>query len=214
MCSSDLDFTDSSAELQIAASGTRLVLSVDLPCTALPGDHVEAIARCTGAAVPDGMASLHAASGAYWITAGPPSLPRACTALRLALEERLHVLLPHDAAQLVSALVLGSDARVDHELAAAHRATGLSHLLAVSGAHAAMLSMLLGLQPFTGGRRRYPGRLHLIGAMALLLLYGAITGLEPPVFRALVSYTLGAIGLRTGRRVGLAAGLAWPALLS
>jgi competence protein ComEC len=114
----------------------------------------------------------------------------------------------------VSALVLGSDARVPNELAAAHRATGLSHLLAVSGAHAAMLSMLLGLQPFAGGRRRRSSKLHLCLAMGLLLVYGAITGLEPPVFRALVSYTIGAIGMRTGRSAGAAAGLAWPALLS
>ena len=208
------DFANGTADLQVAAHGRRFALSIELPCAALPGDRIEATARCTAAAIPEGTATLRAATSACKITTGAPSLPRACTALRLALEAQLHALLPLDAAQLVSALVLGSDARVPNELAAAHRATGLSHLLAVSGAHAAMLSMLLGLQPFAGGRRRRSSRLHLCLAMGLLLVYGAITGLEPPVFRALVSYTIGAIGMRTGRSLGAAAGLAWPALIS
>ena len=53
---------------------------------------------------------------------------------------------------LVCTLVLGNGTRLPQDLQQSHRATGLSHLLAVSGAHAAMLAWLLGLQPFGGGR--------------------------------------------------------------
>src|SRR5262249_17242522 len=151
--------------LVLATPAGRVRLHCQPALAALPGDRVVATARCSAAAVPGGAPSLHAAAGACRVTAGAPSLPRACTALRLLLEDRLPHLRPTERALPVSALVLGSGTRVPDELAAAHRDTGLSHLLAVSGAHAAMLAMLLGLQPFGGGRRRRVGRIHLAVAM-------------------------------------------------
>ncbi len=194
--------------------GGRLWLHTDLAVDALPGDRLQATARCSEAAIPGDPGSVRAAGEACAIAPGPISLPRLCAAARRAIERRLARLLPGAPGAVLTTLVLGNGTRLPGDVAAAHRATGLSHLLAVSGAHAAMLACLLGLQPFGGGRRRPVGRRHLLLALGLLFLYGALTGFEPPVFRALGSYALVAASLQLGRRVGAVQGLAWPALLS
>lgn len=208
------DYTENSSGIEVTANGLRYRAYIKPALFILPGDRIWLTGRGTEACVPDGAPSVQAAASACRIEPGAQSLPRACTEIRLALEARLHALLPLNEALLVSNLVLGSGTRVPTDLAAAHRATGLSHLLAVSGAHAAMLSMLLGLQSLHGGRRRRIGTVHLTIAMMLLFSYGAITGFEPPVFRALASYALAAYGMRTGRKLGVMTGLAWPALFS
>ncbi|MGE3174838.1 MAG: ComEC/Rec2 family competence protein [Planctomycetota bacterium] len=200
--------------LRVRTAGGPLWLRCDDGLRALPGDALAAIARSSPPAVVGGHGSVRAAAAAIEVTPGPWSLPRGCAALRTALEDRLLALVPGERGALLATLVLGNGTRLPGDLAAAHRATGLSHLLAVSGAHAAMLAWLLGLQPFGGGRRRPVGRAHLLAAMLLLTVYGAVTGLDPPVFRALCSYALVAAGLRLGRRVSVLQALAWPALCS
>lgn len=198
----------------LATRGGRVWLHLPATADVLPGDRITAIARSSPASVPGEAGSLRAGPGAWDVACAGPSLPRACAIARRALELRIQALAPGEPGLLLTTLVLGSGTALPADLAAAHRATGLSHLLAVSGAHAAMLAALLGLQPFGGGRRRPVGRRHLWAAMLLLAAYGAITGMEPPVFRALCSYGLVAIGLQCGRRVDAASGLLWPALVS
>ena len=200
--------------LRLATASGWLWLRVPQEIDPLPGDRIEATARCAAATVPGLGSSLWAAADACQIEAGQPSVRRGCAAARRALQAQLLDLVPGQTGALLCTLVLGNDTRLHRDSAEAHRATGLSHLLAVSGAHAAMLAWLLGLQPFGGGSRRPIGRRHLLIGMGLLFLYGAITGLDPPVFRALCSYALVGLGLRTGRRVSALQGLAWPALLS
>lgn len=211
------------ARRDLAADEQRIRLDtangqLDLDCpasvAALPGDGLRAVARCSEPALLGGRPSLHAAESACATEIGPTSLPRVCAQLRLALERAMLRIAPPEHASLLSTLVLGRGPRLPEEVASAHRATGLSHLLAVSGAHAAMLAWLLGLQPFGGGRRRPVSRTHLVVAMGLLLVYGAVTGLEPPMFRALLGYLLVAVGLRLGRRVTAWQALLWPALVS
>src|SRR5262245_44270410 len=198
----------------LATGGGRLWLRVHGELPALPGDRLTAVARCSAGAVPGERCSVRAAREACAITAGPEHLPRLCAAARAALEDCLLRLVPGERGALLANLVLGSATSLPDDVAAAHRATGLSHLLAVSGTHAAMLAWLLGLQPFGGGRRRPVRRPHLVAALLLLCVYGAITGLEPPVFRALCSYALAAAGLQFGRRTSTVQGLCWPIVAS
>jgi len=200
--------------MTLATAGGQLRLRGPSELGVLPGDRLVAIARCSAATVPGLAPGLTVAVEACQIEPGARSLPRACAAARRALEEQLLGLLPGATGALLCTLVLGNDTQLRSDTADAHRATGLSHLLAVSGAHAAMLAWLLGLQPFHGGARRRIGRRHLLLGMGFLFVYGAITGLDPPVFRALCSYALVGLGLRLGRRVSAVQGLAWPALLS
>ena len=209
-----IDLLHDQKDLGLRTRAGLLTLTCPIDLGVVAGDRVTAVARCSHPAIVHHRSSLRAESAACTVQEGPWSVPRACAAMRRSLELALLQLVPPEHGPLLCTLVLGQGTRLQDDLAAAHRATGLSHLLAVSGAHAAMLAWLLGLQPFGGGRRRPVGRVHLWIAMSCLLLYGAITGMEPPVFRALCGYLLVAIGLRLGRRVAAIQALLWPAVLS
>src|SRR5437016_2135062 len=83
---------------------------------------------------------------------------RAGASCHRELQRRILQLWPGERGAFSCTLALGSGPEVAPDLIAAHRATGLSHLLAVSGAHASMLALLLGVLPGLLGPRR--NRLH------------------------------------------------------
>ncbi|MFO1078734.1 MAG: ComEC/Rec2 family competence protein [Planctomycetota bacterium] len=206
-----------------AEERTTLVLrgphgGLPLHCTgallAAAGDRVRGFGNAVPGAAPELPPTLHASAAGVTVERGPRSIAACVHELRAALEGELRRIAPGDGGAVLTALVLGGDARVPRDVGEAHRATGLSHLLAVSGAHAAMLGWLLGIGGFGRGRRLGAGRGHTAAALVLLLLYGAVTGGEPPVLRAVVMYALGAVALHTGRRLRLAAGLGVPAMLT
>jgi competence protein ComEC len=122
--------------------------------------------------------------------------------------------VPGETGALLATLALGRGTAPSSDLTQAHRATGLSHLLAVSGAHAAMLAWLLGI----GGHRRShqlgAGRTRTVLALLVLFAYAAITGCEPPVLRTVVAFGLGALAAHLGRPLRLSTGLLTPALLT
>ncbi len=188
----------------------RLQFAGDLEV--LAGDRLKTLARLVAPAAPDLPSSLHAVTATAHVTAGPLSLQRLTSATRRALEQQLLRLVPGEHGAMLSALVLGRATHTSSELAAAHQATGLSHLLAVSGAHAAMLAFLLGLTGRGRGRRLAAGRVRTTVVLLLLFAYAAITGNEPPVLRAVVTFALGAIATHLGRPFGLATGLLAPAV--
>jgi competence protein ComEC len=124
-------------------------------------------------------------------------------------------LLPGEEGRLLCHLVLGTGPALPPDLVTAHRRTGLTHLLAVSGAHASMLAWMMGLlYRLCSGRRAWTSRTFRRTAGGLLLIYGAITGWEPPVFRALAAFGLMLIAAARGRRLSIHACLAFPALLT
>lgn len=138
---------------------------------------------------------------------------RLASQCRRAMQNALLECVPGPRGSLLCHLVLGSGPRVEEAIVQAHRETGLSHLLAVSGAHLTMLGWLL-----AGGyvlcRRRDPrGSRRFRRTCALVLLfYGLLTGMEPPVFRATVAafLVLGCAGRH--RRVPIVAVLTVPAI--
>ncbi len=82
------------------------------------------------------------------------------------------------------ALILGERAELDPELRKAYAAGGAAHVLALSGAHLMMLSLLI--QRLTAALKFFPGgrtaaTLSLVG---LLLFYALMTGAAPSVVRA------------------------------
>lgn len=178
----------------------------------LPGDRVRVLVRCRPASIPDVAATMTAIPATMTVTDGAWSFRRSWARLRRALERELLRMVPGSHGATLATLVLGRATRPDPGLAAAHRATGLSHLLAVSGAHAAMLAFLLGMS--TRGRHLGAGRARTVFVLLVLLLYGCIAGAEPPVLRAVVAYTLAAIAARRGRSFGIAQGLLVPAWLT
>lgn len=175
-----------------------------------PGDEIVAVGTLQAAADPARGAVVRVPPGGVTSCVPTLSLFAAADTLRLRLLDGLRSRMPGREGQLLALLVLGRSGDVDQALADAHRATGLSHLLAVSGAHISLLAAMLGL--LAGAQRRRRG--VRIAIAVTLLVYGVITGLDPPVFRALVAFTLLGLGHRHGRPVPIAACLAAPALLS
>lgn len=192
------------AGLRLHCAGT-----VDL----LYGDRIRATAHLSPTVAPGLVPSLRAPAAALHKVPGQTSVPRLAMAARAALERQLLRLVPGENGAMLATLALGRGTKTSADLSQAHRATGLSHLLAVSGAHAVMLGWLLGL----GGRRRSQlaaGRLRTALALAVLFAYALITGSEPPVLRAIVAFGLGALATTLGRPLTLASGLLPPALLT
>ena len=193
---------------------------VDAPADfrVLPGDTVRGPARLprqverrrTG--LPPRVRTTH---DALTIDPGPPGLARTTTAARLAAQRTLLALVPGEAGILLTHLTLGQGPQLPETLVQAHRSTGLSHLLAVSGAHLTMVGWLLGLG-FVLVRRRSPlgSKWFRRGCATVLVFYGALTGMEPPVFRAVVASLVLLTGSSRGRRVSVTAVLAVPAILT
>ncbi|MCK5941422.1 MAG: ComEC/Rec2 family competence protein [Planctomycetes bacterium] len=188
----------------------RLRLAGDLDV--VPGDRLRVLAMARPPSRPGAAPRLRGVPATADVQRGGWSFRRGCALLRRALERSLLELVPGEHGVMLATLVLGRATRPDAELTEAHRATGLSHLLAVSGAHAAMLAFLLGLT--TRGRHLGAGRARTWFVLALLTVYGCLAGAEPPVLRAVIAYALVAVAARVGRPCGVATGLLVPALVT
>lgn len=132
--------------------------------------------------------------------------------LRARLRQGLERHTRGETGRVLCHLVLGRGAPPSEQTVFAHRATGLAHLLAVSGAHTSLLAGMLAVafrNAQARGRRAVWIR-HL--STAILLLYGFLTGMEPPVVRALIAWTVLTYARARGRRVGWPTLLAFPAL--
>jgi competence protein ComEC len=154
------------------------------------------------------------------LSIAPPSFSpwhwqRLATACRLTMQAALLAAVPGEAGRLLCLLTLGSGPRLANDLPAAHRATGLSHLLAVSGAHLTMLAWMLAAVAAAYTRRSPLGNPWFRrGCISILILYGAITGLQPPMFRAVVATTVFFLAAGRGRRTPIGAVLCLPAILT
>jgi competence protein ComEC len=102
--------------------------------------------------------------------------------------------LPEDRRALFSGFVLGDDREQRPEVTDDFRASGLSHLLVVSGQNVAFVLGLLG--PFLR-RLRLGGRLA--GAVGALVLFGMLTRWEPSVLRAVAMAGLTLLAAALGR---------------
>ncbi len=105
-----------------------------------------------------------------------------------------------DARELVPALVVGDDAGLDPGLADDFRATGLTHLLAVSGTNLTLIvGFLIILGRWVGVRGRW---IHALAAFGILG-FVALARTEPSVVRAAAMGTVALLGMgRNGRSRG------------
>lgn len=95
---------------------------------------------------------------------------------------------------VLQALTLGDKSLLDSDLRQSYMAAGAMHILAVSGLHVGIISMILGflLKPLE--RRRY-GKL-LRGAVVLLCIwvYALVAGFSPSVLRAALMFSVLTVG--------------------
>jgi len=116
--------------------------------------------------------------------------------VRRRAEDGLERGLPGREAALLRGMVLGQDEQLAEEVRDEFRASGLAHLLAVSGQNVMLLAVLaLGAGAVAGLRRRP----RLLLALGLVVLYVPLTGAGPSVQRAGVMGAAGLVAALAGR---------------
>jgi len=105
--------------------------------------------------------------------------------------------LPPDVRGLLPAVTVGDTGAVPADLAVAMRAAGLAHVMAVSGAHFAIVGAIV-LAGAAAARAPRAVRLGLVASAGAALLL--VVGPAPSVLRAAVMGAVGLVGLLAGRR--------------
>jgi competence protein ComEC len=158
------------SRLRVLAAGDHVVLRGRL--VARPDDFSGARAKWRHAAALLDEAHVEAFS--------PPSgvLPSGANRMRVVMQ-RGAAPLPAERRALLAGFLLGDTRQIPDEVVEQYRDAGLSHLLAVSGANVAFV--LACCAPLL---RRLPLGLRSATAVAIVVLFAAMTRFEPSVLRA------------------------------
>ncbi|MDT4988653.1 MAG: competence protein ComEC, partial [Micromonosporaceae bacterium] len=170
----------------------------------LPGQRVVADARVGAPRGGDLRAAVLSTTGTPELIGRPSWAQRAAGRLRVGLQ-RSCARLPVEPRGLLPGLVVGDTTRLDPALADDFRATGMTHLLAVSGSNVAIvLGFVLGLARWCRAGPR------LAAAASLLALIGFVILVRPSpsVLRAAAMGGLALVALASGRPRSALPGLA------
>ena len=120
--------------------------------------------------------------------------------LRRSLAASIAIVVPEPQAALGQATLLGLRRNIPTELTEAFRRTGTAHLLAISGLHVGiLLGISLSASAALLGRKHY---LHLIAPLAVIWLYGLVSGMSPSATRACIMGSVYLASLAFGRQRG------------
>ena len=153
---------------------------------------------------PDFLDALHSKGVAVTLRAsemeriGPSPNPfvRATQAVRTTVGRSIEAVFPAREAGLLMGLALGDDSHLDPGVERDFKATGLTHLLVVSGGNVAMvLGPVLGLVTMLG----VPRSVQVAIGLATVAFIVVLTGAEPSVMRAGTMSALTLVGLLLGR---------------
>lgn len=188
---------------QVDARGSRratsapVLLTGDATLVDLPW---RATVQVRGRLGPTGRADDRVAtlsvSGRPTVVAPPGAVASAAEHLRSGLRAAVdHA--PEDPRGLLPGLVIGDTSRTPTDLTDAMRATGMTHLTAVSGSNVAVVvGLVLGLCVVVG----VPRRLRPLLALTALAGFVVLARPEPSVVRAAAMGAIGLIGLSRSRR--------------
>lgn len=187
---------DAGGKLSGLATGSRHVVRARLAASE-PGDDVVALVRLQEVVA----------------EAAPPGpVQQLASTLRQGLRDAM-VGSPEPQRALVPSLVVGDTSRITEAIDDDFRSTGLTHLLAVSGANLAlMLGVILAVLRAVGVRG-WPVRIAALGGVGMFVV---ICGPEPSVQRAAVMglVSVAATGVGKGRRSVRALAVAVTALMA
>ncbi|WP_412541959.1 ComEC/Rec2 family competence protein [Longispora sp. K20-0274] len=161
----------------------------------LPGQRVRTTARFMPPRGGDLRAATLSVSGTPELLGRPPWYQRGAGGLRAGLQ-RASRSVSGPAGGLLPGLVIGDTSRLDPGLAEDFKATGMTHLVAVSGANCAIM---IGCVLFVAAWcRAGPRTTAVLGALALIG-FVLLARPSPSVLRAAAMGTLGLVGLASGR---------------
>jgi competence protein ComEC len=129
--------------------------------------------------------------------------------LRAGLAANLARTLPEPEASLAQGIILGIRVNIPDPVRDDFSITGTAHLLAISGLHISIVTLLvlaLALRIF--GRRRY---IYVWLTLLLVWLYTMLTGLHPPVVRAAIMVSLFLVTELLGRQRSILTALCFTA---
>ena len=174
------------------------------PPTATRGDLVRAEGSLEIPEDPDFLDAIHAkgvavtlrASTMERVAGSPNPFVRATQAVRTTIGRSIEAVFPPREAGLLMGLALGDDSHLDDGVERDFKATGLTHLLVVSGGNVAMvLGPVLALVTTLG----IPRPAQVAVGLATVAFIVVLTGAEPSVLRAGAMASLTLIGLLLGR---------------
>ena len=128
--------------------------------------------------------------------------------VRRAAGDALTRALPEPAAGLAAGILVGLRDRVDRDLAAAFTATGLSHVVAISGWNIALVAGLVGAVLAGRARRTRSGAI-----VVAIAVYAVLAGASPSVVRAAAMTCVALLARESGRPGTAAAALGWAVAL-
>ena len=174
------------------------------PPSAVRGDLVRIDGALQVPDDPEFLDALHAKGVAVTLRASevervggsPDPFVRSTQAVRETVGQSIEAIFPAREAGLLMGLALGDDSHLDPSVERDFKATGLTHLLVVSGGNVAMvLGPVLALVTMIGLPR--PAQVAIgLGTVAFIVV---LTGAEPSVMRAGAMSALTLIGLLLGR---------------
>lgn len=132
---------------------------------------------------------------------------RAFARFRWSMAERIRERAPPRSAGIAAALLTGDRSGISPDDAEALRATGLGHILAISGLHMALLAggvffavrfLFAAIEPFA--RRHDPRYPAAVAALLAALAYLALSGAAIPTQRAFIMTAAILIGVLVGRQ--------------
>ncbi len=119
---------------------------------------------------------------------------------RLVEKFKKHIRNP-EAVALASTLILGYKADLSNEVLQAYSKTGTIHVLSVSGAHVAILFLVLDLMLGFLNRFRYGKTIKVVLVILIIWYYSLLTGFSPAVCRAAVMISMIIIGKTYSRYI-------------
>jgi len=124
------------------------------------------------------------------------SLLRAIYRIKSTLRRDIEALMPEPEAGLLSGILLGLGHTLSSSLADAFRATGLSHIIVISGFNISLVAQAV----MTNGRRWLHRWAAVIASILAVVLYTVLVGPSAPVLRATLMGGLFALAPLVGRR--------------
>lgn len=176
---------------------SRVLVFADARWSALHwGESIQASGRLAPARPGDDVVATFSARGPPVVTARAAPVERAAERMRAGLRRACAGLAP-DPRGLLPGLVVGDTSLQSADLVADMRATGLTHLSAVSGMNVTIVCLLaLGLGRAVGLGRR----LRLVVTGVVLVGFVVLARPEPSVLRAAVMGAVGLLALANSRR--------------